>query len=452
MKVMVKKVGCVFGLVVAFLLAQPAASVGAAELPPVPTGVTVSWEDNAPLPGGGTGRAVRVSWQETGTQPNRVCQNGNLSGYCVSTTGAEGDTVLMQADQFAESASTRVGVQVLGTPDSDFAYSAAFDTQLLAAPAITNADPWVDGRLLLRWTPGPAVVDTTPNDPLDLAIPPQYQRTSFDGNLMWPVGPLLTGSSAVISAPDGGLVWIAAVNEWGYNSPTFPGSAHENVWDTDVHATIPTTTEYGQTTAVTGGVTSDYWECYGHPPSCGSRLGSPAYKLTPSPGRRVVLEARNAPTSAWYTVGSTLSATNGSFRLAVRSPGTRQYRVLVLGVSKAPASDARAAAVTTPVRTTAVNRVASARFDDPYVSVGDRVTARVSMALRSQVRSTLQRWSGSAWVNVKWVYLTQGTGVYTFTATTRGVVGWRFVIPASTSPEGLPVAGTLSGPFYYKAS
>ena len=54
-------------------------------------------------------------------------------------------------------------------------------------------------------------------------------------------------------------------------------------------------------------------------------------------------------------------------------------------------------------------------------------------------------------MNVKWVYLTQGTGSYTFTATTRGVVGWRFVIPASISPAGLPVAGLSSGPFYYKA-
>ncbi len=93
----------------------------------------------------------------------------------------------------------------------------------------------------------------------------------------------------------------------------------------------------------------------------------------------------------------------------------------------------------------------SARFDDPFVSVGDHVTARLRMAVRSQVRSTLQRWNGSAWISVKWVFLTQGTGSYTFTATTRGVVGWRFVIPATISPAGLPVAGISSGPFYYKA-
>jgi hypothetical protein len=166
----------------------------------------------------------------------------------------------------------------------------------------------------------------------------------------------------------------------------------------------------------------------------------------------VYLQARSGPGGAWSTLASSLTATNGSFRLAVRSPGTRDYRLEVLGVSKPPSSDAKAAQLTAPVRVVARNRVVSARFDDPYISVGQHVTAQLTMAVRSNVRTTLQRWNGSSWVNVKWVYLHDGTGSYTFTATRRGVFGWRFVIPATVSPEGYPVAGTSSGPFYYKAS
>jgi len=231
-----------------------------------------------------------------------------------------------------------------------------------------------------------------------------------------------------------------------------PASAGASVWETLVRATIPASATYGQTTVVTGAVTADPWVCTSMPPSCSQPIpGGPGTFMTPSAGRQVVLQGRTSSATAWYTVTSTVSGAQGNFRFTVRAPGTRAYRVLVLGVSKPPTSDAKSAAVTAPVRTVTRNRVLSARFDDPYVRFGDHVTVRLTTAVRSQVRTTLQRWNGSAWVNVKWVYLTQGTGSYTFTATTRGVVGWRFVIPASISPAGLPVAGLSSGPFYYKA-
>jgi outer membrane protein assembly factor BamB len=86
------------------------------------------------------------------------------------------------------------------------------------------------------------------------------------------------------------------------------------------------------------------------------------------------------------------------------------------------------------------------------VRKGQHVTARLTMAARNSVRTTLQRWNGSAWVNVKWVYLKNGTGSYTFVAATKGTVRWRFVVPASTSPEGLPVGGVTSAAFSYNAS
>ena len=49
---------------------------------------------------------------------------------------------------------------------------------------------------------------------------------------------------------------------------------------------------------------------------------------------------------------------------------------------------------------------------------------------------------------MKWVYLTHGIGSYTFTAIQRGTVGYRFVIPASTTSSGLPVGGATTAPFY----
>jgi hypothetical protein len=435
-----------FVAVASLTLASPA--VGATEPPPsAPTNVTVAWEAITPLPCCSTARAVRVSWQESEAQPDRVCQDSGPASYCVETTADEPNTVVMQADKFSQSASTRVSVQALGAPASEVAYSAVFDTQRLAAPTFTNIAPWVDGRLLLTWKPGPAPVDTTPNDPLDLSKP-SYRQVSFNGDFFM-YGPLLTATSLVISAPQGGLVSVVA-DEWGFTAPTFEDLI--NVWDTQPHAKIPTTSTYGQSTVVSGAVTSDPWICYGSPPYCAPGSDPPAARSTPSPGRRVVLQGRNTTTSAWYTVTSTLSGTGGTYRFSVHSPGTRQYRVLVTGVSKPPSSDAKAAGVSAVVRTVAVNRVVSARFDDPYVKVGQRVTARLTMAVPSRVRTTLQRWNGSTWVNVKYVYLTRGTGSYTFTATRRGVVGWRFVIPATTAPSGLPVAGTSSKPFYDKAT
>jgi len=427
-------------------LAPPA--LGATEAPPsAPTNVTVAWEDIAPLPCCSTARAVRVSWQETGAHPDRVCQDAGFGSYCVETTAEQPNTVVMQADRFSESAATRVSVQVLGPAASEFGYSEVFDTQRLAPPTFTNISPWVDGRLLLTWKPGPAPVDSTPNDPLDLSKP-SYRQVSFNGDI-FTYGPLMSATSLVISAPSGGLVSVVA-DEWGFTAPTFEEMI--NVWDSHPHARIPTTSTYVQSTVVSGAVTSDPWICYGHPPYCAPGSDPPAGRSTPSPGRRVILQGRNATTSAWYTVTSTLSGTGGTYRFSVHSPGTRQYRVLVTGASKPPSADAKAAGVSRVVRTVSVNRVLSARFDDPYVRVGQRVTARLTMAVPSRVRTTLQRWNGATWVNVKYVYLTRGTGSYTFTATRHGVVGWRFVIPSTTAPTGLPVAGTSSKPFYFKAT
>jgi hypothetical protein len=424
----------------------PATPGVASPVTPAPTAVTVSWVD------GPDGRAVQVTWSESppGTLANRVCQDGDTTGYCVDTAAGTPDSVLMDPQRFAGSASTNVGVQVSGAAPSPFAYSASFDTQRIGAPTLTRLEPWVDGRLRIAWTAGATPTDVTPGDPLDVPppSPAQYRQAFYNGDF-FTYGPILTTPGVVTNAPDGMLVFVVAVNEWGFISP---GVEQGNVWDTTVHATVPTTSTYGQTYVVTGTITSDPWSCYGHPPACGPLSGPPAYHSTPSAGRKVYLQARSGPGGAWSTVDSAISASNGAFRLAVRSPGTRDYRLEVLGVFKPPSADAKAAELTAPVRAVARNRVVSARFDDPYIAVGQHVTARLTMAVHSSVRSTLQRWTGSSWVDVKWVYLSEGTGSYTFTATRRGVVGWRFVIPATTSPEGYPVAGTSSGPFYYKAS
>ena len=72
------------------------------------------------------------------------------------------------------------------------------------------------------------------------------------------------------------------------------------------------------------------------------------------------------------------------------------------------------------------------------------------MAAKNSVRTTLQRWNGSAWISIKWVYVQNGAGSYTFTAS-EGTVRWRFVVPASTAPNGLPLAGTTTVSFTYTA-
>ena len=61
----------------------------------------------------------------------------------------------------------------------------------------------------------------------------------------------------------------------------------------------------------------------------------------------------------------------------------------------------------------------------------------------ANVRTTLQRWDGTAWRDLKYVYTTNGVGNYTFTATQRGRYAYRFLVPALTY-AGRPLSWQVS--------
>jgi hypothetical protein len=167
-------------------------------------------------------------------------------------------------------------------------------------------------------------------------------------------------------------------------------------------------------------------------------------------GRQIVLHARNSSTGPWYPVTSTTTDAAGLFRMAVTAPGTREYRVLALGTSWRPGRTrpATAGKMTAPKRITAVTRTVTAGFVDSTATRGQKVTAKLQVLPAGSQRATLQRWTGTAWVGLKWVYLAGGVGSYTFTAVQPGTVAYRYVVPASVAPNGLPVAATTTKPFY----
>jgi hypothetical protein len=169
---------------------------------------------------------------------------------------------------------------------------------------------------------------------------------------------------------------------------------------------------------------------------------------SPSPSRRVVLHARRDASSPWVGVTSGMSDSQGRFAFQVVAPGTRQYRVALLGVPYPQSSIIYVGATSSATTTITRTRVLSSRFLDPTAVRGQKVTARLWVSPASAVTAYLQRWTGKAWIGVKEVKLTKGVGQYTFTAVIRGTVPYRYVIPGTKAPNGLPVAGVITAPFY----
>ena len=68
------------------------------------------------------------------------------------------------------------------------------------------------------------------------------------------------------------------------------------------------------------------------------------------------------------------------------------------------------------------------------------------MSPAANVRTTLQRWDGTTWRDLKWVDLKSGWGDYTFAATQRGSHAYRFLVPSFTY-AGRPLAWQVSPNF-----
>jgi hypothetical protein len=220
---------------------------------------------------------------------------------------------------------------------------------------------------------------------------------------------------------------VAVNSEWGLDYG-YKAVDHEKF----AGLTIPTTATYGQLTVIKGLIQRWMQAC--DPGPCFEQP-------LPEPSRTVVLQARASSTSPWYVVGSTRSTSTGAFTISPPTWGTRQYRIVVPDVYT-DAQGLGVGVVSSAVTTVARPKV-SASFADSTAYYGQKVTARVNITPSADVRTTLQRWDGTAWRNLKWVYTGKGAGSFTFSAVQRGKVSYRFVVPAFTW-SGWPLTSAVS--------
>ncbi|MEU0089835.1 hypothetical protein [Kribbella sp. NPDC006257] len=407
---------------------------------PAPTGVTVAWADAAHT-------LVRVTWKETGSQPNVVTSESPLGGSEKHYVAAAAPNQLdVPAAQFSTTGAGQVAVRVAvfvgteaGGNTSPAGLSPAFDTLTGPKALVDSIGGAGVNKVAVRWHPA-TVADPNPGDPLDLpAVPPQYEiRANYNNfNQYEVVAPKTTATSATFTELTGPSFkfGVLTYNEWGVQySATQRVDGEE--W---LKLAVPPFADYAKPTNITGQLGRGVQEC--DPGPCWT-------STYPDPSRPVILQARANATSAWYTVGSTKTDAQGNFTFAPTSLGTRQYRLVVpdyfsaIGFGYGTVSGAA---------TTTVRPQVGGRFLDPTVTYGQKATAHVSIIPLANVPSTLQRWDGTAWRDLKSVQLTDGVGNYTFTATQRGRVAYRFLVPAFTY-AGRPLSWQVSPNFVLTTS
>jgi hypothetical protein len=397
---------------------------------PAPTGVTVAWADAAHT-------KVRVTWSEVGDLPNlvRLEYAGGVTAWNAVDAGAANQVDVTSSDLGGRPVARMAVYAGTGQtgPTSPAGLSVTFDTLRGRQPVIDQVSYLPPAQYKVKWHPGTATTDPNPGDPLDLPpAAPRYQvtRNYAHVNQYEDVLPATSATEAEfegLTAPAFKMA-VASINEWGRAYSATLRVDYERFGS----LTIPSAANYGQPTVIKGRL--ERWSQACDPGPCWSQPWGESPRL-------VVLHARANASSPWYVVGTTKSAADGTFAFAPTTLGTRQYRVAVPDVFE-PAVGLGIGIISGAVTTLARPRVA-ASFADPTVAYGQRVTARVSIAPPANVRTTLQRWDGTAWRDLKWVYTSNGAGSYTFTATQRGRFAYRFLVPSFTY-AGRPLSWQVS--------
>ncbi|MFF5081010.1 hypothetical protein ACFY36_28500 [Actinoplanes sp. NPDC000266] len=327
-------------LVAALALAGPSALLAPVEA--APTKVTVAWASDAH-------DAVVVTWDETGDVRNRVelvNPDGSPSGVAPLTVEA-GQPNRSPLPGFGAiyNFDLQVAVSVVDENDqvvSERGLSPVFDTNGPPQPVIETVVPRENGTVAFSWRPGEAA-DTTPGDPLDVPAATPVRFTPFvasstvnDVEALTPA-PVAVTSFVVPDRPKPLRVGVRTTpNEWTFNGESAP------VDGTRVTATIPKKATIGGKVTVTGKAVHLTRVC--DPGVCGAEEHEDA-------GRLLRLQERPNDRVAWRTVASTRAGADGAFRFSVKSPGTRDYRVVAPPVTRAADREAKAY-FATPATTT----------------------------------------------------------------------------------------------------
>ncbi|GAB2554826.1 hypothetical protein [Kribbella endophytica] len=391
----------------AVLVALPLPAAHAAD--PAPTNLEISWKD-------ATTQTIHVRWDEDAPRPNEVYVRGSNTKFWRSYLPADGPNevdipiVALGTGPGPLQVGVVVGTseQTTGTP----ALSARFGTTVPDVPTLVSVTPAGSG-LTVKWQV-PVRTDSTPNDPLDepgTTYVPQYEVA---GKTV-PLAAASKALQATFANPVPSYTFsVRSQNPWGTET-----GARVNVRTAKLTAQLPARGLYGTETLIQGSYSQPVQE-------------------------RVVLQARNSATSAWYVVGTTVGNSSGKYAFPVTNRGTRQYRILTANAARG--TEVWYGGSTAPVTLTTVQHITSANFYTPTIKRGQTATADLNVDPRFTGRVDLQRWNGKTWVHVKDVLITTGFARGQFVSTTPGRVAYRYYVP-STTANGLFVAAAYSPNF-----
>jgi hypothetical protein len=291
----------------------------------------------------------------------------------------------------------------------------------------------------LRWTVAPDTsTDGTPNDPLDLpkkyTYAPQKRVHTDDPSIPGcdeinlPQTTRLTGT-----VPNPGQVYNLSMvvdNEWGAAQGPIIGVGTTK----SITMTGPAATRIGEKTTLTGVLTGVTLFESGHPPSCD--------ELTePVPNQSVVIQQRTSATAAWTTAGTTKTDAQGKYTAVLTNPGHREYRVIRLNTVSAGSPWYGGVGAAKAVRAT--TRVVSAKFIQPVINLGTQPQAYLWVDPAGTQKAALQFKNASgAWQGLSYKTLYAGRGLLAFPWNKRGVVQFRWWIPATATADA-----TYSGVF-----
>ena len=312
---------------------------------PAPTDVTVTWASPAH-------QDIAVTWRETGARRNQVDlvrADGTPTGAAPITVAADQpDRATWRNAGLGTATLYRFAVRAIdadGNAVSEPGLSPVFDTDAPPAPRITAVVPRVDGTIEMRWTAG-AAEDSTPGDPLDLPAddPPRFvpvvATISTGPNRYEDLSAPTTATSFLVPATRTPPLWLRVRlgNEWGV---TYSGPVE--VVHTRLSAQVPGRATDGESMRVSGTALEVVR-------ACDLAVCFPYER--PDANRGVQLQARTGAGAAWQVLATTRTAADGAYRFDVRSPGSREYRVVAPPVRYVPEEPARAFAATEPAATT----------------------------------------------------------------------------------------------------
>lgn len=389
----------------------------------VPTNVRIAWKDD-------TFQFVRVSWSESAAQPNRIIvrERGETTERAVWYVPADAPNVIDLPKKAIRQTATVYEVLEIGVAagtesgaTSATTASAPFDILYPAQTLIGSFGPSGTSTLRLGWQGWERAERDTPGDPLDTDRPMVFHPTYRVG----------TGAPVAVGKP----TTATAITFTGPKPPFDAYVWSENEWDAGSPSDLVRARSRPLTTSI------PKWVLAGTDAVISGSYGGPSTA-------KVTLQARNSATSPWYVVGAQDASAN-KFRFAVRSQGTRQYRVALDSTADYHSSSTLTAwyGGYSPAVTTTTQMTIQVSTQYSAVRRGSaRVHTLISVAPAVAGLAQLQRWNGKTWTLVGYVPLSSGQGEALLSTNVAGRFAYRFYVPTQRYHD-LPVAAAYSPNF-----